>query len=120
MAKYIIIEDFESQWMRPPLNTPNVVKFVKGTTIQALPSPVDGNLVTRVDGTQPTFRKGEILVDVVESKVNMIKEEDAKALEDKKNTMKWIYLGGAAILLWWFIYGRDNKPKYTNESAGYY
>jgi hypothetical protein len=120
MGKYIVVEDFESQWFRPPNNVPQVVKFTKDTIIQALPSPVDGNLVTRVDGTLPSFKDGEILLDVVETKVNKIKEEDAKALSDKKDFMKYVYLVGAGIMLWWFIYGRDNKPKYTNESAGYY
>jgi hypothetical protein len=119
MAKYIVVEDFESQWFRPPNNVAQVVKFTKDTIIQALPSPVNGNLVTRPDGTNPTFKVGEILVDVVETKVNKIKEEDANALEDKKNMMKWVYLGGAALLLWWFIYGRDNKSKYDNTPAGY-
>lgn len=120
MAKYIVKEDFEVQWFRPPLTTPQVAAFKKGSVIEAITYP-DGKLKTRVDGTKPTIREGEIVVDVVESKVNMIKEEDAKALDDKKSTMKWIYLGGAAILLWWFIYGRENKKtKYTNESAGYY
>jgi len=119
MAKYIVVEDFESQWFRPPNNTPQVAIFKKDTIIQALPSPDSGNLVTRVDGTLPSFKVGEILLDVVETKVNKIKEEDANALENKKNMMKWVYLGGAAVLLWWFIYGRDNKSKYNNSPAGY-
>ena len=112
MAKYIVIEDFESKWLKPPNFTSEVVIFPKGTIIQALPSPVDGKLKTRVDGTLPNFdMEGQIWVDVVENKVNMIKEEDANKIAKDKNMIKWLYLGGAAVMLWWFIYGRNGKKK---------
>ena len=117
MAKYIVIEDFESKWMRPPSNVPQVVVFRKGAIIEALPSATDGNLLTKIDGSKPTFAVGEILVDVVESKIKPTTSDENA--DKNKNMMKWIYLGGAAVMLWWFIYGRNDKKKYSNESAGY-
>lgn len=118
MAKYIVVEDFESKWLRPPNDTPQAAVFKKDTIIQAAPHPEDGRLVTRPDGTLPSFKEDKrLLVDVVESKVKMVKETDTN---DKKDFMRYVYLVGAGLMVWWFIYGRDNKSKYTNESAGYY
>lgn len=110
MSKYIVIEDFEAQWLRPPFTTPQIAVFKKDSVIQALPYP-GGTLKTRVDGTQPSGKEGEILVDVVESKVKRIPDEVAKDLKKKNDMIRWIYLGGAAALLWWFIYGRKEKNK---------
>jgi hypothetical protein len=117
MAKYIVIEDFESKWMRPPSNVPQVVVFRKGAIIEALPSATDGNLLTKIDGSKPTFAVGEILVDVVESKIKPTTSDENA--DKNKNMMKWIYLGGAAVMLWWFIYGRGTEKKYDNTPVGY-
>ena len=117
MAKYIVIEDFESKWMRPPSNVPQVVVFRKGAIIEALPSATDGNLLTKIDGSKPTFAVGEILVDVVESKIKPTTSDENA--DKNKNMMKWIYLGGAAVMLWWFIYGRGTENKYDNTPVGY-
>ncbi len=48
MAKYIVIEDFESQWFKPTSTTPQIAVFKKDSIVQALPSPVDGKIVERV------------------------------------------------------------------------
>jgi hypothetical protein len=119
MAKYLIIEDYEVQYGNLSSGTTALSVFKKDNIIEAAISPVDGSLVTTPDGTLPTFADGEILLKVNESKVKLIPEQDAAALAKKQATMKWIYLGGAAVLLWWFVYGRDKKKKYSETSAGY-
>jgi hypothetical protein len=85
-----------------------VAVFPKGSTIFAVPSKFDGALVTRPDGSMPLGKLGEILVKVVEPKIKMIEESTANT--GKKDYMKWIYLGGAGILLWWYL-TKDNKKK---------
>ena len=110
MAKYIVIEDFEAPYMAKPDGVAKAMIFPKGTTFEAIQSPVDGKLITTIEGKKPTLKVGEIYVNVVEEKIKKIAENE---------TMKWIYLGGAAILLWWFIYGREDKKKYDNTPAGF-
>ena len=115
MAKYIVIEDFEAQWLRPPLTTPQIAVFKKDSVIQALPYP-GGTLKTRVDGTQPSGKAGEILVDVVESKVKMLPDDDAEKLkkdEQKKKIVQYAIYGAGALFLWWFIYGKNRKKTKT-------
>lgn len=119
MAKYIVIEDFEAQWLRPPLTTPQIAVFKKDSVIQALPYP-GGTLKTRVDGTQPSGKEGEILVDVVESKVKMLPDEDAEKLkkdEQKKKIVQYAIYGAGALFLWWFIYGKNRKKTKTLSGA---
>lgn len=126
MAKYIVIEDFESQYKDPSTGAVQLVIFPKGNVIEAKRLPATGKLVTKIDGSLPTFSDGgEKLVFVVESKLKQFEEQgsdgdgdsgsdgDGNGNDDtkKKNLMKWVYLGGAAVLLWWFIYGRENKKK---------
>jgi len=121
MAKYIVIEDFESQWFRPTSTTPQIAVFKKDSIVQALPSPVDGKLVTRVDGTLPTFKEGEILVSVVENKVKMLPDEEANKLKDDQKKKKMIqyamYAGGAIFLLWW-LYGKNRRKTKTLSGTG--
>lgn len=120
MAKYIVIEDFESQWFNPNIPTPQVAIFKKDSVIQALPSPVDGKLKTRVDGTQPSGKVGEILVDVVETKVKMLPDDDAAKLkkdEQKKKIVQYAIYGAGALFLWWFIYGKNRKKTKTLSGA---
>lgn len=119
MAKYLVKEDYEVAWVRPSNGTTANAIFKKESIIDAAISPVDGTLVTRVDGTAPTFKDGEVLVKVNEQKVELIPDKEAESAAKKQAMMKYIYLGGAAILLWWFIYGRDSKRKYSETSAGY-
>lgn len=119
MSKYIVKEDYEVAWVRPTDGTTANAIFKNGTIIEAAISPVDGALVTRVDGTMPSFKDGEILVKVNEQKVELIPDKSAEDLAKKQAMMKWVYLGGAAVLLWWFVYGREKKKKYSETSAGY-
>jgi hypothetical protein len=109
MAKYLVKEDFEVQWVRPSNGTTALAVFKKDSVIEGAISPVDGTIVTRPDGTLPTFRDGEIWVKVNDQKIELIPEKAADDLAKKQATMKWIYLGGAAVLLWWFVYGREKK-----------
>jgi hypothetical protein len=124
MAKYIVIEDFESQYKDPSTGAVQLVIFPKGNVIEARKLSATGRLVTKIDGSLPTFSDGgEKLVFVVESKLKKLEEQgsdengdsegDGNGNDDtkKKNLMKWVYLGGAAVLLWWFIYGREDKKK---------
>lgn len=111
MAKYIIIEDFESQYFNSSNGKTELVIFPKDNVIEALISPVDGSLVTTPKGEKPIFEiTGQNLVKVVETKVKQI-ADDSDKIAKEKNLMKWVYLGGAAVLLWWFIYGREDKKK---------
>jgi len=119
MAKYLIIEDFEVQWIDPTTRSNALSIFKKDNVIEAAISPVDGALVTLADGSLPSFKDGEILLKVVEPKVKLIDESNAADLAKKQAMMKWVYLGGAALVLWWFVYGRDKKKKYSETSAGY-
>lgn len=119
MAKYLIKEDFEVAWKRPTDGTNALSIFKKDYVIEAAISPVDGSLVTRTDGAMPTFKEGEVVVKVNEEKVQLVPEKNAQALAKNSQATKWLYIGGAAALLWWFIYGRENKKKYSEESAGY-
>lgn len=119
MAKYLIIEDFEVQWIDPTTRSNALSIFKKDNVIEAAISPVDGALVTLADGSLPSFKDGEILLKVVEPKVKLIDESNAADLAKKQAMMKWVYLGGAALVLWWFVYGREKKKKYSETSAGY-
>lgn len=119
MAKYLVKEDYEVAWVRPSNGTTANAIFRKESIIDAAISPVDGTLVTRVDGTMPTFKDGEVLVKVNEQKVELIPDKAADDAAKKQAMMKWIYLGGTAVLLWWFIYGRNNKKKYSESSPGF-
>jgi hypothetical protein len=119
MAKYLIIEDFEVQWIDPTTRSNALSIFKKDNIIEAAISPVDGALVTLADGSLPSFKDGEILLKVVEGKVKLIDENNAADLAKKQAMMKWVYLGGAALVLWWFVYGREKKKKYSETSAGY-
>jgi hypothetical protein len=119
MAKYLILEDFEVQWIDPTTRSNALSVFKKDNVIEAAISPVDGALVTLADGSLPSFKDGEILLKVVEGKVKLIDENNAADLAKKQAMMKWVYLGGAALVLWWFVYGREKKKKYSETSAGY-
>jgi hypothetical protein len=119
MAKYLVKEDYEVQWVRPSNGTTALAVFKKGTVIEAGISQVDGSLVTRVDGTMPSFADGEVLVKVNEQKVELVPDKAAEEAAKKQAMMKWVYLGGTAVLLWWFVYGRNNKKKYSESSPGF-
>jgi hypothetical protein len=119
MAKYLVKEDYEVAWVRPTNGTTANAIFKKDSVIEAAISPVDGALVTRVDGAMPSFKDGEVIVKVNEQKVELIPDKSAEDLAKKQAMMKWIYLGGTAVLLWWFVYGREKKKKYSETSAGY-
>ena len=119
MAKYLVKEDYEVAWVRPSNGTTANAIFKKESIIDAAISPVDGTLVTRVDGTAPTFKDGEVLVKVNEQKVELIPDKAADEALRKQAMMKYVYLGGAAVLLWWFVYGRSSNKKYSNALPGY-
>lgn len=119
MAKYLVKEDYEVAWVRPTDGTTANAVFKKDTVIEAAISPTDGALVTRTDGAMPSFAEGEVIVKVNEAKVELIPDKSAEDLAKKQAMMKWIYLGGTALVLWWFIYGREKKKKYSETSAGY-
>lgn len=115
MAKFLVIQDFEVAYQVIPNGVSQAVVFPKGNVVEAAKSPFDGKIVTTTAGTMPNFDKaGEVFIPLVMDKVKLIEEPQ------NVDTKKWLYLGGAAILLWWFIYGRENKPKYSNEAAGYF
>lgn len=113
MAKYLIIQDFEVS-TKLPNGQSQLVVFPKGNVIDAAISPIDNKLVTTPSGELPNFKSvGQVLVPVDTTKVKLMAEPKSD------NTKKWLYLGGTALLLWWFIYGRDRKPKYDSTPAGY-
>lgn len=113
MAKYIIIQDFEVS-TKLPNGQSQLVVFPKDNVIDAAISPIDNKLVTTPSGELPNFKSvGQVLVPVDTTKVKLIAEPKS---DDMK---KWLYLGGTALLLWWFIYGRDRKQKYDSTPAGY-
>jgi hypothetical protein len=113
MAKYLIIQDFEVS-TKLPNGQSQLVVFPKDNVIDAAISPIDNKLVTTPSGELPDFKSvGQVLVPVDTTKVKLIAEPKS---DDMK---KWLYLGGTALLLWWFIYGRDRKQKYDSTPAGY-
>ena len=113
MAKYLIIQDFEVS-TKMPNGQSQLVVFPKDNVIDAAISPIDNKLVTTPSGELPNFKSvGQVLVPVDITKVKLIAEPKS---DDMK---KWLYLGGTALLLWWFIYGRDRKQKYDSTPAGY-
>lgn len=113
MAKYLITQDFEVM-AKLPNGQSQVVIFPKDNVIDAAISPIDNKLVTTPSGQLPNFNiDGQVLVPVDTTKIKLMAEPKSD------DTKKWLYLGGAALMLWWFIYGRDSKPKYDSTPAGY-
>ena len=105
MAKYLIIQDFEVS-TKLPNGQSQLVVFPKGNVIDAAISPIDNKLVTTPSGELPNFKSvGQILVPVDTTKVKLIESPKCD------NNKRWLYLAGAAALLWWFIYGREDKKK---------
>lgn len=118
MAKYIVLEDFEVGYFKPPLTTQQVKIFPKGTIVDAVLYP-DTSLKTKLDGSKPSGAEGEILIPLVIDKVKRIDEGKAIVSTDRSEKIKkWAMFGAGAALLLWFIYGRKKKEVKTLSGIG--